>query len=96
MRASIGLHGDDAARLLGKESENLLTRELLAERDAAVGAGAVPLNGPLCKVETDDANLFRGRPLRSWDAKTSPPWHIAMPSGGGIYSINHTRDTTCG
>src|SRR3954447_3418575 len=21
-------------------------------------------------------------PLRSWDAKTSPPWHIAMPSGG--------------
>ena len=45
------------ARLLGKESENLLTRKLLSERDAAVGAGTVRLKQPLCKVETDDANL---------------------------------------
>jgi hypothetical protein len=29
-----------------------------------------------------------------WDAQTSPPWHIVMPSGGGIHSINdgHRRD----
>src|SRR3954464_5809661 len=40
------------------------------------------LEGPLCKIETDNANLFHGCSLRPWDAKTSPPWHIAMPSGG--------------
>src|SRR5689334_12608275 len=40
------------------------------------------LEGPLCKIEADNANLLHGCPLRSWDAKTSPPWHIAMPSGG--------------
>ena len=52
------------------------------------------LKEPLCKRETDDADLFHGCPLRSWDAKTSAPWHIAMPSGGGIHSINHFRDNT--
>ena len=31
-----------------------------------------------------------GCPLPSWDAQTSPPWHIAMPSGGGIHSIDQT------
>src|SRR4051794_34066126 len=25
--------------------------------------------------------------FHSWDAQTSPPWHIVMPSGGGIHSI---------
>ena len=25
--------------------------------------------------------------FHSWDAQTSLPWHIAMPSGGGIHSI---------
>ena len=96
MRAPAGLHGDDAARLLGQEGENFLARKLLAERHAAVGAGAMRLKGPLCKVETDDANLFHGCPLRSWDAQTSPPWHIAMPSGGGIHSINRPHGKTHG
>src|SRR4051794_41742713 len=40
------------------------------------------LERPLCKIKTDNANLVHGCSLRSWDAKTSPPWHIAMPSGG--------------
>lgn len=25
--------------------------------------------------------------------QTSPPWHIAMPSGGGVHSINATEDS---
>src|SRR4051812_17990687 len=82
VRAPTGFHGDDAARLLGKEAENFLSGKLFAEPNAAVGTGAMRLEGPLCKIETDNANLVHGCPLRSWDAKPSPPWHIAMPSGG--------------
>src|SRR5215203_3266246 len=82
VRAPTGFHGDDAARLLGKEAENFLSGKLFAETNAAVGTGAMRLEGPLCKIETDNANLFHGCSLRSWDAKTSPPWHIVMPSGG--------------
>ena len=73
MRAPTSFHGDNATRLLGKESEDFLSRKLLAERHTAVSAGAVRLKRPLCKVETDDVNLFHGCPLRSWDAQTSPP-----------------------
>src|SRR5215217_3266708 len=65
-----------------KEAENFFSGKLCAEPNAAVGTGAMRLEGPLCKIETDNANLFHGCSLRSWDAKTSPPWHIAMPSGG--------------
>src|SRR4051794_5847697 len=82
VRASTGFQGDDAARLLGKKAENFLSGKLFAEPNAAVGTGAMRLEGPLCKIKTDNANLFHGCSLRSWDAKTSPPWHIAMPSGG--------------
>src|SRR4051794_16874717 len=82
VRAPTGFHGDNAARLLGKEAENFLSGKLFAETNAAVGTGAMRLEGPLCKIKTDNANLVHGCPLRSWDAKTSPPWHIAMPSGG--------------
>src|SRR3954467_15487993 len=82
MRAATGFHGDNAARLLGKEAENFFSGNLLAEANAAVGTGAMRLEGPLCKIKTDNANLLHGCSLRSGDAKTSPPWHIAMPSGG--------------
>src|SRR5919112_5948923 len=82
VRAPTGFQGDDAARLLGKEAENFFSGELFAEPNAAVGKGTMRLEGPLCKIETDNANLLHGCSLRSWDAKTSPPWHIAMPSGG--------------
>src|SRR3954452_20078798 len=82
MRTPTGFQGDDAARLLGKEAENFLSGKLFAEPNAAIGKGVMRLEGPLCKIETDNANLFHGCPLRSWDAKASPPWHIAMPSGG--------------
>src|SRR3954449_1495789 len=82
VRAPTGFQGDDAARLLGKEAENFLSGKLFAEPNATVGTGAMRLEGPLCKIEADNANLFHGCSLRPWDAKTSPPWHIAMPSGG--------------
>src|SRR3954471_12999056 len=82
VRAATGFHGDDAARLLGKEAENFLSGKLFAEPTAAVGTGAMRLERPLCKIKTDNANPFHGCSLCSWDAKTSPPWHIAMPSGG--------------
>src|SRR3984957_6726787 len=88
MGAPAGLHSNDAARALGQKSEDSVARKRLAECHAAVRAGAMRLKAPLCKVETDDANFFHGCPLHSWDAQTSPPWHIAMPSGGGIHSIN--------
>ena len=57
MRAPAGLHRDDAARLLGQESQNLLARKLFSERHAAVSARAVRLKNPLCKVEPDDASF---------------------------------------
>ena len=87
MGAPAGLHSDDAAWALGQKSKDFIARKPLAERHAAVSTGAMRLKAPLCKVETDDASFFHGCPLHSWDAQTSPPWHIAMPSGGGIHSI---------
>src|SRR4051812_28423036 len=60
VRAPTGFQGDDAARLLGKEAENFLSRELFAEPNAAVGKGAMRLEGPLCKIKTDNANLLHG------------------------------------
>src|ERR1700722_2474263 len=87
MGAPAGLHSDDAAWVLGQKREDFIAREFLAERHPAVSTGAMRLKAPLCKVETDDANFFHGCPLHSWDAQTSPPWHIAMPSGGRIHSI---------
>src|ERR1700733_5977989 len=98
MGTPAGLHSDDTARALGQKSEDFIARKRLAERHAAVNAGAMHLKAPLCKVETDDANFLHGCPLHSWDAQTSPPWHIAMPSGGGIHSINQTllvREIEC-
>ena len=88
MGAPAGLHSDDTARALGQKSEDAVARKRLAERHAAVSAGAMHLKAPLCKVETDDANFSMDALFHSWDAQTSPPWHIAMPSGGGIHSIN--------
>src|SRR3954454_22754601 len=82
MRTPTGFQGHDAARLFGKEAEDFLSGKLFAEPNAAVGTGAMRLEGPFCKIKTDNANLLHGCSLRSWDAKTSPPWHIAMPSGG--------------
>jgi hypothetical protein len=82
VRAPAGLHGDHATWLLGKEGENFLSGKLLAESHAALSQSAVRLKGPLCKVETDDANLFHGCSLRSWDAKTSPLWHIRCRQEG--------------
>ena len=69
MGAPAGLHSDDAAWMLGQKSEDFIARKLLAERHAAVRAGAMRLKGPLCKVETNDANFFHGCPLHSWDAQ---------------------------
>src|SRR5271155_848164 len=88
MGAPAGLHSNDTARVLGQKREDLFARKFLTERHAPISAGAMQLKAPLCKVETDNANFFHGCPLHSWDAQTSPPWHIAMPSGGGIHSIN--------
>src|SRR3954451_9335525 len=82
MRTPTGFQGDNAARLLGKEAKNFFSGELFAEPNAAVGTGAMRLERPLCKIKTDNANLLHGCSLRSWDPKTSPPCHIAMPSGG--------------
>ena len=63
--APAGLHGDDAARLLGKKAEDFLTRELLSKGYASIRQSAVRLKRPLCKVETDDASFFHRCPLRS-------------------------------
>ena len=90
MGAPAGLHSDDAAWMLGKKSEDFIARKFRAERHAAISAGAIRLKAPLCQVETDNANFFHGCPLHSWDAQTSPPWHIATPSGGGIHSTKRT------
>src|SRR3954468_17332997 len=60
MRTPTGFQGDDAARLLGKEAENFFSGELFGEPNAAVGKGAMRLERPLCKIETDNANLLHG------------------------------------
>src|SRR3984957_2619606 len=57
MGTPAGLHSDDTARALGQKNEDSVARKRLAERHAAVSAGAMHLRAPLCKVETDDANF---------------------------------------
>src|SRR3954469_11420792 len=57
VRAPTGFQGDNAARLRGKETENFLSGKLFAEPNATVGKGAMRLEGPLCKIKTDNANL---------------------------------------
>src|SRR4051794_22843942 len=47
VRAPTGFHGDNAARLLGKEAENFFSGKLFAEPNTAVGTGAMRLEGPL-------------------------------------------------
>jgi len=47
VRAPTGFHGEDAARLLGKEAENFFSGKLFAEPNTAVGTGAMRLEGPL-------------------------------------------------
>jgi hypothetical protein len=65
MGAPAGLHGDDAAWLLGKKAEDFLARELLSKGYASIRLSAVRLKGPLCKVETNNGSSFHGCPLRS-------------------------------
>ena len=57
MGAPAGLHSDDAAWMPGKKSEDFIARKFLAERHAAISAGAMRLKAPLCQVETDNANF---------------------------------------
>src|SRR3954452_3661525 len=56
VRAPTGFQGDDAARLFGKEAENFLSGKLFAEPNAAVGKGAMRLERPFCKIETDNGS----------------------------------------
>jgi hypothetical protein len=70
VRAPTGFQGDDTARLRGKEGENFFSGELFVNPNAAVGKGTMCLEGPLGKIETDNANRLQGCSLRSWNAKT--------------------------
>ena len=53
----------------------------------------VKLKAALRQIDPDDVNLFHGRLLLR-GLVTPPPWHTAMPSGGGVHSINFPRLTT--
>jgi hypothetical protein len=95
VRAPTGFHGDDAARLLGKEGENFFSGELFAEANAAVGKGAMRLEGPLCKIETDNASvmgLWASSPSSEYRAAgfmlpsvvdTRPPHHAVRQRTSG-------------
>ena len=56
-------------------------------------ASTVKLKAALRQIDPDDVNLFHGC-LLLWGLVTPPPWHTAMPSGGGVHSINFVRRLT--
>jgi hypothetical protein len=47
MGAPAGLHGDRAARPIGKKAEDFLARKLLSKGNASIRQSAVRLKGPL-------------------------------------------------
>src|SRR4051794_31914530 len=60
VRAPTGFHGDDAARVVSKEAEKFLLGKVFVENKAVVWKGAMRLEGPPCKIETDNANFSHG------------------------------------
>ena len=89
MVSARGLHRHHAARLRGEEVRQPLPAHLPAERDRTVHPSTVKLKGaspamPMMLTSSMDASSFRG-------SKHDPPWHTAMPSGGGVHSINIPR-----
>ena len=76
--------------LTGEKVQKLLPTNLPAERDRNVRPSTVKLKTALRQIDPDDINLFHGRFLLR-GLVTPPPWHIVMPSGGGVHSINIAR-----
>ena len=58
-----------------------------SSRDRTVRPSTVKLKTALRQIDPDDVNLFHGRLLLR-GLVTPPPWHIAIPSGGGVHSNN--------
>jgi hypothetical protein len=61
VRAAAGLHRHRAGRLGGKESENLVPPQLLAEQNRAGGISSVNLEHALRQIHPNRANFSHGR-----------------------------------
>ena len=72
-----------------EEFQNLSARELPPENHRSIRRRAMRLKHILGQVQSDDANLFHGRPLCSgFDTTTLAHW---MPSGASTPSVMERR-----
>ena len=69
---------------------------VFAERDRTIRSSSMKLKAALRQIDPDNDNLFHGRLSFHLVLMTPPIWHIAMPSGGGVHSINIESRLTAG
>jgi hypothetical protein len=86
VRCGAGFHGHDARGKRRHERQKTRARQALSNDGSSLCIRGMDLKNVLGQIDPDYGNLFHGHP--SYVAiLTSPPWHIAMPSGGGVHTI---------
>jgi hypothetical protein len=90
MHRCAGLHRNQAVRLFGQEGQNLTPRKLFAENHCPVVKCPVQMENVLCKINADDGSVCHvdASSFYASVASFDDTWHIVMPSGGGIHTIN--------
>ena len=83
-------HADQARRKLGKELQDLAAAQLTTDNNLALLINAMHLKNVLRDIQTDRTNLFHGW-FPSCGSNDTAFWHIAMPVGGAIHSINSSH-----
>src|SRR5215471_497016 len=85
MRATAGLHPNQARREICEETRHLRTLKLLSEQHLALLVHTVDLKHVLCHVDAYRSNLHVGRPPSVSGEYPSPLWHIdAVGAGASI------------
>ena len=75
-----------------QEGQNLTPRQLLAQNRCPVVKCPMQMENVLCKIDADDddGSVYHvdASSFYASSASFDDTWHIVMPSGGGIHTIN--------
>ncbi len=90
MRRFSGLHRSQIVRLFGQERQNLTPGQLFAENHRPVVECPVQMENVLCKINADDGSVCHAdaSSFYAFMALFDDTWHIVVPSGDGIHTIN--------